>query len=298
MATEEINPLHSDLDLWPTRDAVAAMVEEQVAAATAVRSQIDAIARAADEAAARLGDPRGRLVYAGAGTSGRLAVLDGVELGPTFGWDSDRLAFLLAGGMAALSASVEGAEDDAAAGDAAMRALKPTPADVVVAVAASGTTPFTVAIVRTAAAAGALTVAITSNPATPLVDHAGHAIVLETGAEVIAGSTRMKAGTGQKIALNLFSTAVMVRLGRVYRGRMVAMRPTNRKLRARAIEMVQDLAGVDRHGAEAALARAGDDVRLAVLMALGTDPDQARSALEAAGGNLRTALEFAGGSGT
>jgi N-acetylmuramic acid 6-phosphate etherase len=290
MATEDIDPRFADLDLLPTRDAVAAMLDEQLAASV-VQSQVEAIARSADEAAARLADPGGRLIYVGAGTSGRLAVLDGVELGPTFGWERDRLIFLLAGGTDALVSSVEGVEDDGRGGEEAMNALLSTPSDVVIGVAASGHTSWTVAAVRTAADAGALTVGIASNAGTPLLESVAHPILLETGPEVIAGSTRMKAGTAQKIALNLFSTAVMLRLGRVHKGRMVAMRPTNRKLRVRAVEMVRDIADTDERRAEKALDQAKGDIRLAVLIALDATPDEAAAALQAAGGNLRTAID-------
>lgn len=271
------------------------MFEGQLVAAAVVQSQLAAIARAADGAAERLSDPAGRLVYVGAGTSGRIAVQDGVELGPTFGWPGERVLFHLAGGTGALMSSVEGAEDDAVAGKQAMRDSVPTSADVVVGVAASGTTPYTVAAVRAGAAAGALTIGIAGNRETPLLRSAAHPILLETGAEAIAGSTRMKAGTAQKIALNLFSTAVMLRLGRVYGGLMVSMRVTNAKLSSRAIQMIRDISGVDRQTAEAAFEKAGGEVKLAALIARGVTPEQGSALLSAAGGNLRIALGQAGG---
>ena len=289
-ATEDRNPLFADLDLWPTAKAVAAMAREQAEAAAAVEPQAEAIAAAADAAAARLADGSGRLVHVGAGTSGRLAVQDGVELGPTYDWPGSRWAFALAGGTDALLTSVEGAEDDEQAGAAAMGELRLGAADVVIGIAASGRTPFTVAAVRTAAAAGALTVGIASNAGTPLLAAAVHPILIETGAEVLAGSTRMKAGTAQKIALNLLSTATMLRLGRIHAGLMVAMRATNRKLRARAAAMVGEIAGVDAAEAQAALDSAGGDIRTAVLVAKGLGKAAAEEALHAAGGNLRSAL--------
>lgn len=290
LPTEDFSSRYADLDLWPTGDAVAAMLEGQLAAAGAVQAQASAIARAAEAAAARLAKPAGRLIYVGAGASGRIAVQDGVELGPTFGWASERLVYLLAGGTAALLASVEGAEDDAGAGEAAMRAAAPTPNDVVVGVAASGTTPYTVAAVRTAHASGALTIGLAGNSGTPLLHIAAHPIFLDTGAEIVAGSTRMKAGTAQKIALNLFSTAVMLRLGRVYNGLMIAMRVSNDKLRRRAVQMICEIARVERAAAEAALLQAGDDIRLAALIALGAAPEHGAASLSAAGGNLRLAI--------
>lgn len=288
MSTELISSRYEDLDLWPTLDGVQAMLEGQLSAAAAVQSQLTAIAAAADAAAARLQEGSGRLVYIGAGTSGRLAVLDGVELGPTYGWD--RLVYALAGGMEAVLASVEGAEDDAAAGREALRAASLTPADVAIGVAASGRTPYTVAAIDAAAAAGALTVGIASNAGTPLLKAAAHPILLDTGAEAVAGSTRMKAGTAQKIALNLLSTGVMLRLGRVYKGMMVDMRVSNRKLRERAAMMVCEISRVERPVADAALDRSGGSIKLAALVALGAKPEEAAAMLQATGDNLRLAL--------
>lgn len=290
MSTETVSPRYADLDLWPTRDAVAAMAEAQLAAAAAVQSQAGAIAEAAEAAAARLRGPAGRLVYAGAGTSGRLAVLDGVELGPTFDWPEDRLVYALAGGMDAMLASVEGAEDDEQAGRAAVSDAAVGSSDVAIGVAASGRTPYTVAALRAAAEAGALTVAIAGNPGTPLLDAAAHPILLDTGPEVVAGSTRMKAGTAQKIALNLLSTAIMIRLGRVHAGLMVDMRLSNAKLRARAANMVSTLTGADPAAAAAALDRAGGSIKRAALVASGLDVDTATALLNETGGNLRAAM--------
>jgi N-acetylmuramic acid 6-phosphate etherase len=294
LPTEDFSSRYADIDLWPTEDAVKAMLEGQLAAAAAVQSQATAIAVAADEAAARLGDAAGRLIYVGAGTSGRLALQDGVELGPTYGWDNERTVYLLAGGTDALISSVEGAEDDAAAGEKAMREAAPAPCDVVVGVAASGSTPFTIAAVRTALEAHSMTIGMANNAGTPLLQIVAHPILLDTGAEVVAGSTRMKAGTAQKIALNLFSTATMLRLGRVYDGRMIAMSASNAKLRRRAAEMISEIAKVGTAAAEAALDRAGGDIRLAALIALGISPEQAVTALAEAGGNLRNAIRQVG----
>lgn len=291
MSTEDVSPRFADLDLWPADEVVQAMLEGQLAAAAAVQSQARPIARAAEDAAGRLSDPSGRLIYVGAGTSGRLAVMDGVELGPTFDWSEDRVAYLLAGGRDALLSGIEGAEDDASAGEAEMRGLAPTPSDVVIGIAASGRTSYTVAAVRTAAAAGALTIGFASNAGTPLLQGVDHPILLDSGAEIVAGSTRMKAGTAQKIALNSFSTAVMVRLGRVHAGLMINMRLTNRKLRSRALQMICDLTHVGNSVAEEALERAGGDIKLAVLIALGETPEQGAASLQAVGGKLRAAIE-------
>ena len=297
MSTELISSRYGDLDLWATGDAVQAMLEGQLAAAAAVQSQVAAIAAAADAAADRLKDGTGRLVYVGAGTSGRLAVQDGVELGPTYDWGSDRLVYALAGGMDALLISVEGAEDDAAAGERVIKDAGPGAADVVIALAASGRTPYTVAAVRAAAAAGALTIGIASNAGTPLLEAAEHPILLDTGAEIVAGSTRMKAGTAQKIALNLLSTAVMLRLGRVYKGLMVDMRVSNQKLRTRAVTMICEISGAARSVAETALDEGGGNIKLAVLVALGAEPKDAASVLRDAGDNLRIAISRLTGAG-
>ena len=294
MSTELISNRYAGLDLWPTADAVQAMLEGQIAAAAAVQAQAGAIAAAADAAAERLRESEGRLVYIGAGTSGRLAVQDGVELGPTFDWREERTFYLLAGGMDAMLTSVEGAEDDQAAAEEAIRGAALTASDVAIGVAASGRTPFTVAALRAARAAGALTIGIASNGCTPLLAVADHPILIETGPEIVAGSTRMKAGTAQKIALNLLSTATMLRLGRVYDGLMVDMRLSNRKLQGRAAAMVSQITGVDRAAAEAALERSGGSIKLASLLALGADVEEARQALDEAGGNLRAALSRRG----
>jgi N-acetylmuramic acid 6-phosphate etherase len=293
LSTEETSPRYAELDLWPTAQAVTAMFEGQIEAVAAVRPQIGAIANAADEAAERLRNPSGRLVYVGAGTSGRLAALDGVELEPTFGWSRDRLIIGIAGGLDALAGSVEGAEDDEEASRDLVRSAGLDRTDVMISVAASGTTPFTVAAVREASAAGALTVGISNNANTPLLLAADHPILLDTGPEVLAGSTRMKAGTAQKIALNLLSTAIMVRLGHVYDGLMVDMRVSNRKLRTRAIGIVAQIAGVDPQAAEAALDGADNDIKLASLIASGVERDQARALLAASENNVRSALAAA-----
>jgi N-acetylmuramic acid 6-phosphate etherase len=269
------------------------MLQGQLEAVAAVRPQIGAIANAADEAAKRLRHASGRLVYVGAGTSARLAALDGVELEPTFGWSRDRLIIGIAGGLDALASSVEGAEDDEEAARELVRSAGLDRSDVMIAVAASGTTPFSVAAVREASATGALTIGISSNAHTPLLLAADHPILLDTGPEVLAGSTRMKAGTAQKIALNLLSTAIMIRLGHVHDGLMVDMRVSNRKLRTRAIGIVAHIAGVDPQAAEAALDEAENDIKLASLIASGVERDQARALLAAYENNLRSALAAA-----
>jgi N-acetylmuramic acid 6-phosphate etherase len=288
MDTEDRLERYRDADSWPAARSLAAMLESQMAAFVAVRNALPALVRAAEAAAARL-ERGGRLVYAGAGASGRLAVQDGVELHPTFGWPRERLCYLIAGGDAALVQSIEGAEDDAAAAVAAAEELALGKADVVVAVAASGRTTFTSAVQRRARAAGALTIGLANNPGTPLLEEAEIPVLLETGPEFLAGSTRMAAGTAQKIALNLISTQTMIALGRVYQGFMVDVVPTNAKLVARAKGIVGALAGCAPDEAAALWTRAGGDIKLAVLLGDGLGLNEAKARLAAAGGNLRRA---------
>lgn len=290
MNTETLDPRYRDLDLWPTQLAVEAMLEGQMAAIAALQSQTAAIAVAAQEAALRLG-AGGRLVFVGAGTSGRLAAQDGTELYPTYGWPMERMVFLMAGGASALTEAKEGAEDDADAARAEIDAAGIGPSDVVIGVAASGRTPYTVAAIEQARAGGALTIGIANNAGTDLLTRADHAILAVTGSEVVAGSTRMKAGTAQKAALNLLSTAIMVRRGLVYEGRMVAMRISNAKLLQRGQAMVQDIAGVDAATAAQALASADNDIRLAVVVASGIPVARGRALLEECGGELRKVMQ-------
>jgi N-acetylmuramic acid 6-phosphate etherase len=290
LSTKRPSRRYSGLDLWTSADAVMSMFEGQLAAAAAVKDQVRAIAVAAEEAAQRLGNRSGRLVYVGAGTSGRLAVLDGVELEPTFGWSRDRLIYAIAGGMEALKGSVEKAEDDERSARELVASANLNANDVVIGVSASGTTPFTVAAVCEARSAGALTIALSGKADKPLLACAAHPIVLDTGDEPIAGSTRMKAGTAQKIALNLLSTSIMIRLGRVYDGLMVDMRVSNRKLRARAIAIVSEISGADAREAEAALDLAECNIKLATLLAMGLSREEATQLLASSGDNLRLAI--------
>jgi N-acetylmuramic acid 6-phosphate etherase len=285
MDTEKSLRRYRDADAWPTEEALAAMLDNQFSAFAAVRAAIPSLAPAVTAAAQRL-RTSGRLIYCGAGASGRLAVQDGVELRPTYGWPAERLAYLVAGGETALTRSVEGAEDDANAGTREATALNVSPSDVLVSVAASGTTPYTRAVQDTARSAGALTIALANNPGAPLLAAAAHPVLLHTGPEFLAGSTRMTAGTAQKIALNLFSTRLMTELGHVYQGHMVDMIPSNAKLIDRARRMVAAIAGVPLPQATAAWNQAGGSVKLAVLMLDGIPRAQAESRLAAAAGRL------------
>lgn len=290
VATEHLDPRSIDLDLRASTDVAALLIDSQREAVHTLSECIAPLAAAIDAAVARLRATDGRLIYAGAGTSGRLAVQDGVELWPTYSWPMDRLGFVLAGGLEAMVGSVEGAEDDTLAAQTAMAALEPGGDDVVIGVAASGSTPFTVEAVRWARAAGALAIGLSSNDTAPLLQGVDHPICLRSGPEMVAGSTRLAAGTLQKIALNTLSTGIMVRLGRVYGGRMVSMRSSNQKLRRRAAAMVAGLCGVTAEEGLQAVERAEGDVRLASLLALGAGEAAARDALRATDGNLREAL--------
>ncbi len=281
---------YRDLDRWPLTDAVDAMLDGQIAAIIALKNQTAAIASAAESAAIRLQNG-GRLAYAGAGTSGRIAVQDGVELGPTFGWSEDRLAYLIAGGMAALAHSAEGAEDDAIAARDAVLSAAIGPQDVLIGVAASGRTPFTIAAVETGRKAGALTISIANNPDSPLLHAADHAILAQSGSEILAGSTRMKAGSAQKVVLNLLSTAIMLKLGRVYDGLMVDMVISNAKLLHRGREMVADIADCSADTASSALELADNNIKLAVLIAMGKTQQHGAALLSANRGILRDALK-------
>lgn len=289
MATENFSPRFQDLDTWPSLDVLLAFFEGQLSAVAAVRPALPAIAAAAEEAAARL-RRGGRLVYAGAGTSGRIGVQDGTELPPTFNWPDDKLIYLIAGGDRAIMKAVENAEDSVEEGIAGIRNNNIGPDDVVIGVAASGRTPFTIAALKEAASRGAQTIGISNNPDAPILEACSHPVLADTGEEVIAGSTRMKAGTAQKVILNLLSSLIMVRLGRVYRGLMVDMRATNAKLRRRSEVMVMQITDCDEATATDAILQSGGDLKTAVLIAMGAEPKDAKGALSRNDGNLREAL--------
>jgi N-acetylmuramic acid 6-phosphate etherase len=290
MRTENVDPRFVDIDRWPTALAVEAMLEGQLVAITSLFSQQGKIAAAAEAASVRL-LRGGRLIYAGAGTSGRIAVQDGVELSPTYNWSADRLVFVLAGGVQALAVSAEGAEDDQEDGIQQIRIAKTGPNDIVIGVAASGRTPFTVAAIREARTRGALTIGVSNNVGTPLLAESDFPLVADTGSELIAGSTRMKAGTAQKALLNVLSTATMLRCGLVYKGLMVNMRVSNDKLAARARAIVQLLTGVSADAADKAMSESDGSIKMAVLIASGAQRDRAAELLHASGENLRFAID-------
>lgn len=290
LRTEQPNPEHAALDTYDSATLVDALVADQANAAAAVRAAGADIARAVDAAAPRL-RAGGRLVYVGAGTSGRLGLLDSVELNPTFSWPRERSPALLAGGERALFVAVEGAEDRADAAVADLQGLAPTANDVVLLIAASGTTPYAIAAAGAARAAGALTIGFANNPGTPLLTACEIGITLDTGSELISGSTRLKAGTAQKIALNTFSSAVMVRLNKVYGNLMVDLRATNAKLAQRALRLTVAATGAPEAAARAALDACGLRVKVAIVMLkAGLDAAAAEARLEAAEGSVHRAL--------
>ncbi|MFY7858030.1 MAG: N-acetylmuramic acid 6-phosphate etherase [Rubrivivax sp.] len=295
--TETLHPAHAGLDRYPTPELVRAFVDDQQAAVAAVAAVADDLARAVDAAVPRLA-AGGRLIYVGAGTSGRLGVLDSVELTPTFSWPPAQARALLAGGAGAMYAAVEGAEDDAPQGAADLAALNPGPDDVVLLIAASGATPYVLGALQAARAAGALTVGFANSPGAPVAAQAEHGLVLDTGPEAISGSTRLKAGTAQKIALNTFSSSVMVRLHKVYGQLMVDLRATNAKLQRRALRLTRLATGADEAAARAALEASGQRVKVAVVMLqAGVDAAEAQARLERVAGSVHDAVGAAPGPG-
>jgi len=289
--TEQTSPGHERLDEYGTLELVGAFIDDQAAAALAVRAAAPDLARAVEAATARL-EQGGRIIYVGAGTSGRLGLLDSVELHPTFSWPPERALALLAGGPSAVHLAVDGAEDDRERGALDLAALRPGPLDVVVLLAASGATPFALGALEAAREAGSLTIGIANNPDSPLAAAAEVGITLDTGPEVISGSTRLKAGTAQKIALNTFSSAVMVRLHKVYGNLMVDVRATNAKLVLRAIRLIGAASGAPEARAREAFEACGGQVKTAIVaIRLGLQPGQARERLAAVQGSVRAALK-------
>lgn len=286
-STEQAGAYHG-IDTWPDQRILEALVEGQERAIAAVRQALPAIATAADALALRL-SRGGRLFYAGAGTSIRLAVLDGAELPATFGLAEARIFYLIAGGPRAMFETLAEAEDDEA--DGAAQADRCEAGDSLIAVAASGATPFTVAAARRARQKGAFVIAIVNNPGSRLAAHADLEILLESGPEVIAGSTRLGAGTAQKSALNLLSTLTHMKLGAVHDGYMVNVDAGNAKLRRRAIGIVAAVARTSSELAEQALAQTHGQVKPAILLCAGAkDIAAAQRLLVEANGKLRLAM--------
>jgi N-acetylmuramic acid 6-phosphate etherase len=290
LKTETPDSRHADLDLYPTDELVAVLVDDQLGAVNAVRAAASSIARAVAAAVPRIA-AGGRLIYVGAGTSGRLGVLDSVELYPTFSWPHERALALIAGGADAMFVAVEGAEDDIAQGAADLRDANPGPHDVVLLLAASGATPYVLGALRAARELGALTIGFANNAGAPVAGEAEIGITLDTGSEIISGSTRLKAGTSQKIALNTFSSALMVRLNKVYGNLMVDLKPTNAKLVLRAVALTMFATGADEQAAREVLEECDFHVKVAIVaLTKKTSIGQARELLEAARGSVREAL--------
>jgi N-acetylmuramic acid 6-phosphate etherase len=290
LTTEQPNPHTADIDTLPLEEALLRLNDEDQRVPPAVRQVIPQIARAVElaEQAMRRG---GRLIYVGAGTSGRLGCLDASEIPPTYGMDYDRVLGLIAGGEPALRRSVEGAEDDTADGAAVMGSVEVSPLDVVCGIAASGRTPWVLAALDEARRRGARTIGVTTNDGSEMAAHVDVLIAPVVGPEPVSGSTRMKSGTAQKLVLNMLTTMTMVRIGKTYGNLMVDLRPLNEKLVHRARRLIQELVGVEEEAAAALFEHSGGDPKLAILMGLtGLSADAARARLEAAGGVLRKAL--------
>jgi N-acetylmuramic acid 6-phosphate etherase len=286
--TEQRNPRTADIDIVPTEEILRLLHAEDATVASQVSLALPVLALVVDRVVdcVRSG---GRVHYFGAGTSGRMAVLDAAEVVPTFGLSPGVFIAHHAGGDRAFSAAIENAEDDASLG--ARDAATVTAADIAVGITASGRTPYVAGALRAAREAGAVTVLVSSNPGAQLAGLADYLVVADTGPEAIAGSTRLKAATAQKLLLNGLSTAAMVRLGRTYSNLMVSLSGTNDKLRGRQLRILMEATGADESACGAELARCGGDLKLALLCLLsGQDPEQATHALLAADGSVRGAL--------
>jgi N-acetylmuramic acid 6-phosphate etherase len=289
--TEKQNERSSEMDLLSTREILELINDEDQMVAFAVRQVLPQIETAVEWAVSTLRQG-GRLVYVGAGTSGRLGVIDAAECPPTFSTPKDWVIGLIAGGEKAWTTAIEGAEDDSKAGEIDLHQIQLRRQDFVIGISASGRTPYVIGAIRYAKRLGAKTAALTANPQGAIHLFADLAVAVPVGPEVLAGSTRLKAATAHKMILNMISTATMVRLGKVYQNWMIDVNPTNQKLRERAIRMISVIAQVDRKTACHALTEARNQVKVAVIMIKkGLLYDQAKKELDAAEGNLRVVLE-------
>jgi N-acetylmuramic acid 6-phosphate etherase len=294
LLTEQIPPAAHDLDQMSSLEIVRLINDEDATVASAVRRALPQVARAVDLVAAGLRQG-GRLIYVGAGTSGRLGALDASEIPPTFNTDPRTVQYIMAGGAKALGASTEASEDDTSLALAEIKKRKPRKHDVVLGIATSGRTPFTIAAVEYARRRGAHTIALTCNRNSPLERAADFAIVTEVGPEVLAGSSRMKAGTAHKMVLNMISTGAMARLGYVYGNLMVNVWTKNEKLIQRAIRILEQATGADREAASHALEASGNRTPVAaVMLATGVPRSQAVAALKQSKGHVRQAIALAG----
>jgi len=293
LPTEQLNPASVDLDIKSSLEMARIINKEDAKVAGVVARALPQIARGIDWIADALASG-GRLIYVGTGTSGRIAALDASECPPTFNVSPSTVQFVMAGGVRALGRAVEADEDSRDLGVREMRKKKPGRKDVVIGIAASGRTPFTVAAVEYARKGGAKTIALACNPDSPLEKAAELAIVVETGPEVVSGSTRMKAGTAEKLVLNMLSTGAMVKLGYVYGNLMVNLHQKNTKLTERAVTIVARALGTDRDQAREVLQRAGRDVPIAIVMAkAGVSRASAEKHLKNAKGHVRRAIAAA-----
>src|SRR6185295_14909725 len=289
--TEQENLKTTNLSSSPVREIIRLMNDEDALVAPAIALVLPEVERAIEGIVTRIKN-RGRLFYIGTGTSGRLGVLDAAECPPTFGVSPDLVQAVIAGGYEACYRAVEASEDDRAAGEKDLRARAFTKGDALVGIAASGRTPYTVGAVNHARRSGAFTIAITCVPQSPITEAAEVNIVPVVGPEVVAGSTRLKAGTAQKLVLNMLSTATMVRLGYVSGNRMTNVLPRNSKLRARAIRIIMAETGSDEEAARTALDKSGDDPRAAlVMMKTGSSIEEAKAALDASNGVIERAAK-------
>lgn len=290
LVSEERNPRTMGIDLMAPAEIVATINAEDRLVPEAVGKTLPQVALAVEQIVEAFGKG-GRLVYIGAGTSGRLGVLDASECPPTFGVPPTMVVGVIAGGLGALVSAVEGAEDSAESGAADLRAIDLTNRDVVVGIAVSGRTPYVIGALNYAKSLGAVTVGLTCNPDSAIAGLADISIAPLVGAEVVTGSTRLKSGTAQKLVLNMLSTASMIRIGKTYQNLMVDVRTSNAKLLARAVRIVMQATDCPEQVAEQALQRTGNDVKLAILTILtGQDVEAARAAMAGAGGFLRRAL--------
>ncbi|WP_104081474.1 N-acetylmuramic acid 6-phosphate etherase [Cryobacterium sp. Y11] len=291
LTTEEADPRYAEIDRMSVGNLAVLMNDADATVPGAVALALPSIVPAIEAAALRM-KAGGRLIYVGAGTPGRIGVLDASECPPTFSTPPEQVFAIIAGGLKAIVSPCEGAEDDPAAGVSAIDAAGVTSLDTVIGIASSGRTPYVVAAVARARELGALSIGLSCNRGTVLSEAAEHGIEVLVGPEVLSGSTRLKAGTAQKLVLNMFSTIVMVQLGKTYGNLMVDVKPTNVKLRERALGIVRTVAGVSRDRAEAALATSGYNVKVAiVLLRTGRSTEEAGARLSAVNGNLRAALE-------
>ncbi|QBI19154.1 N-acetylmuramic acid 6-phosphate etherase [Egibacter rhizosphaerae] len=292
LPTEARNPRTTDLDLLTTRELLARINQEDARVPDAVAAALPVLAEVVEEGVACLG--RGaRIHYFGAGTSGRIAALDAAELPPTFSLEPDRVVAHQAGGATALTSAIEGAEDRVEDGEAAAAVLRP--GDLALGLAASGRTPYVSGVLQAARRNGAATALISANPTAPLAPLADWHVAADTGPEAVAGSTRLKAGTAQKLLLNTFSTAVMVRLGKTYSNLMVDLSASNEKLRRRTLTILGEASGADEATCRATLEAAGGSLKVALVMLLaGVASAPATRALEEASGKVRGALDALG----